>query len=632
MWRTAGAIVACGTSSVLAQAPASPAAPAMAAAKQASAAPLEVVDVAPPLPREAMKTFLEVEGWVRGLEVPREPVVIDGTRGACVVLRLDHKVIGRGVSMREDGTGVWEAARLAIGEAIGRIPTANDATAREFRNAAAARITISLELGGRMVPLAANTWNEIDAQVNVAMDAVAARVNVGEEERGAATFPSVMRAGADRPSAGVARAVAEASGNPLLALPSDAKSTPRALREQHGVRLYSFGVTHLAQSDASAAPTFLYRGSRLVQGADITRDSIERWSAQMLSHLARRYDVARLEPGVEAGATPPRAPMAPELAITIRALDQRLSLGGLSKQAKEDAANAIAAMRGRLRDQFPKDKAISAMSAASMVLAGVCGDDAPQIRDRVDEALNAAATSDGEWSPTVSAASRGFIVWAMVERARSMSGAARDSAMERAERAARAIYRDTRESDLVAQMPWLFFAERVLAKDRDTIAAAATLRSVRELVVKHQLTPSDAGDEGMDLVGGVVYTRQGAALPNAQSGRAIAYLCAIVGDSRVTNAEESLGELTHALAGVRFLRQLTMDDASAYFAIEPDVAIGGVQSAAWDPSQPIEATALSLMAACEMLNGLDTMAKLPASDPGRERATGGSKEPETTVR
>jgi hypothetical protein len=187
--------------------------------------------------------------------------------------------------------------------------------------------------------------------------------------------------------------------------------------------------------------------------------------------------------------------------------------------------------------------------------------------------------------------------------------------MMRAERALRAIYRETRESDLVAQMPWLYFAEETLANGRDQIPAAPSLRNVRDMIIKHQLTDADAGDEGLDLIGGIVYTRNGAALPTAQSARAIAFLCAAVADSRVTSTSESITQLSPALSGLRFLRQLTMDPASAHIAIAPTIAIGGVQSAAWDTSQPIEATAISLLAACEMLDALDDLAKTPVEGP-----------------
>ena len=574
------------------------------------------IDVHPPLPRDAMEAFTAVEGWVRSLEAPTEPVSLEGTRSACVVLRLDNRVLARGVSVREDGTGVWEAASLAIAEAIGKIPASNDATAPLVRRETAARISISLELGGRMIPLRANGWNQIDAEVNVAMDAVAAKIVIDDVEHTAATFPSMMHAGGDSPTTGVARAVAEASGNPVLALPSDARSTPRSLREQHGVRLFFCRVTHLAQSAPQIAPTFLYRGARLIQSSEITRDAIERWSVDLATHLARRYDILSYDPTAEPTTLQPRAPLAPELAITIRALEQRLSRDGLTDVAREEATGAVAAMRTRLRDGFPKDKAISAVNAASMVLAGVGGTTDPQIQARVDDALASAVTADGEWSQSISPASRGYIAWALVERAAwYQEGEARDKAMSRADRAVRAIYRDTPEGDLVAQMPWLFFAERGIARDQDAMPAAATIRNVRDLVVRHQLTASDAGEEGQDLIGGVIYTRQGAALPNAQSARAIAFLCALTGDPRVTGADESLPQLTRSLAGIRFLRQLTMDEFSGHIAVEPRIALGGVQAAAWDPSQPIEASALSLLAACEMLNGLDRLASAAAEPP-----------------
>ncbi len=123
-----------------------------ASAPEGGAEAVQAIDLAPPSPTESMSAFTAVEQWVRAMRAPVQEVATPGTRSACVVLRLDHEIVGRGVSMREDGVGVWEAASLAIDEARGRIPVANDATGIAQLRDAAARIVISSPCAIPIVP------------------------------------------------------------------------------------------------------------------------------------------------------------------------------------------------------------------------------------------------------------------------------------------------------------------------------------------------------------------------------------------------------------------------------------------------------------------------------------------------
>ena len=62
---------------------------------------------------------------------------------------------------------------------------------------------------------------------------------------------------------------------------------------------------------------------------------------------------------------------------------------------------------------------------------------------------------------------------------------------------------------------------------------------------------------------------------------------------------------------LRFLRQLSVDDSSAWMCTSMEMARWGIRSAPWDQRQPPEATALTLITVCETLRSLDEIARRP---------------------
>jgi hypothetical protein len=157
---------------------------------------------------------------------------------------------------------------------------------------------------------------------------------------------------------------------------------------------------------------------------------------------------------------------------------------------------------------------------------------------------------------------------------------------------------------LVSQTPWLGRAELTLAGDSQILSFAAGVRDLREDVWKHQLTPDDAGPDDADLVGGIVFTSSRNPLPTWRSAQPIILLAQIARDPRLTDEKETMAEVSHLLASMRFLRQLMTDETSAYAAEDPQTAIGGIRASLWDQRQPVEATAMTLMAVCEMMRTL----------------------------
>ena len=158
-------------------------------------------------------------------------------------------------------------------------------------------------------------------------------------------------------------------------------------------------------------------------------------------------------------------------------------------------------------------------------------------------------------------------------------------------------------------MPWVFLADRAASGGEIDPLHAAKYKEFRELAFQLVLHAQDAGEEGRDLVGGLVLAGGGrASLPSAQSARIVAGLAAMLNDPSVTPPQERTRELVRLLPCVRFLRQLAAGPQTSPLLKEGARTTWGIRSAVWDPRMPGEASALTLMAVSETLRALDAMA------------------------
>jgi hypothetical protein len=123
-------------------------------------------------------------------------------------------------------------------------------------------------------------------------------------------------------------------------------------------------------------------------------------------------------------------------------------------------------------------------------------------------------------------------------------------------------------------------------------------------VWKHHLKSEYSRGEADDLIGGIVFTTSANPLPTAQSVRPVLALARMGRDRRVTTEAEWVKELSRLLSGVRFLRQLAVDESAGY-ACPEGRGLWGVRGSLWDQRQPAEATALTLWAVCEVLDGVE---------------------------
>jgi hypothetical protein len=537
----------------------------------------------------------------------------------------------------------------AMSNAEERVPRGDGWTPAKLR-ALGEAVEISLELAGPLVPFHAVTYVDVDLGVRPGLEGVAARFG----DRVAATFPSALLVGGLQPSEALRAAISEASGDPLLALDGAINGQPGQIEKQRGATFYRFKTAHLAQCGQGLRPLFLHRGGLVTDRRGIDRAAIEAMRVGMDRHLEQR-----LERREKDGTLDVRAVQFPtreqDAGGSASAFDRALASYALlvSDEARFDsdivrpgtpgddvsragamrvlersrkAIESLAAEAGATSEVDAQGvktaRAMDAVTGAMNVVlyreadrftarvAAACGVNAADARgvapsaSWASESLEAARSAfDAErgWGKDVEVGAQGLIAYSL------MLGATSKAEHASASKAVRSIYMNTTPGRIVAQMPWLGWAELELAGKTGEIGPASALREMRQQLFEHQMTEFDAGEEDADLAGGFVFTASGNPYPTWQSVRPLPFLATMLADSRLTDEGERMKELSRLMGSVRFLRQLCADVASGHMYPARGRAMWGVRAAAWDQRQPIEATAMGLIGVCEVLRAVDGM-------------------------
>lgn len=573
----------------------------------------------PPLPDRAMALYALLEGWVRAgaaqpAALPEEPA------GVSITLRLAGQVVGRGLEVGGAPGAFARAAQAAIEEANRRMPIERDALREEAMKDARARLCISLELSGALIPYAPELYDQVDLEVQAGVEGVAAR----RGERVSAVFPAAMLANNAGPGGGLASAIAEVTEDPSLAIRIAGESQPGPVSKKHGLTLYRFRTTHLAQTGPGRPPVFLFRGGRVIPGSEINSAMLREFADGMARNL-----LARKWPGEEPlgllgtnwpalGRFEPVSASPFERALSAVALQRylgaRAGADAVFEQSLDELIEtlmaSVAATHLEKKDLAPATAALCEI--VLMERRPAAGRTGPElafevyVKRVVDEAAANAASPPAE---------RAVIAWALARRAERT----RDSAhIAAADAHIRGVFRDTPPALLTSQMPWLGWAELSLTRARGDgeVKSGPALREMREQLWKHQLTAADCGADGPDLVGGIVFTGPRNPLPSASCLRPLAFAASMLGEPGLTSAEELPKELSRLLAALRFARQLAADEATGFMYQEPARAMWGIRSAVWDQRQTPEATAIGLLLVAETLESLEARAGGAPPRPG----------------
>ncbi len=578
----------------------------------AAGSALQVEEARPPSPAEAMRTWQEVEGWIRSWRLPPDAAGFPAS-AACVTLRLNGEVVGRGEDFRGDDRSVWRAAMAAMDQAASNVVTEgvvpNDALRTERLRMVGERMTVGIELAGALTPFAPATYAEVETTLSPGVHGVAVR----RDRDVYGFFPGTMLSLNMLPHEALANRAATVVGNAAAGL-----EEPGKLAERHKLVFYRFETVHLAQTSVNEAPIFLRRGGRLVLREQITMAELVRMGRAMSAHLAGRVDDA------DGGTI--REGYRPWLGrYDGREGGAALLLAGIALQAWQEhgaddaGAEAVAVARRaalRLSAAAPVEEGQTLPLAFATVLVarGLEAETADASdREWLRQAAAALASlhdAESGFAPQVRSHERAPVAWALAEASAAL-GAGGEPVRAAAAGAVRRLYRETPEGRLVQHMPWLGWAELRLVDGAEQVPAATALRRMREQIWSHQVTPLDVEESGHDVVGGIVFTATSNPLPDWHTLRPVAFAASMLGEPRLTDQHERAMELARLLSSLRFARQLQADESQMWMFRDAAASVGGVRAGLWDQRMPADATSLGLLAVSETLGSLRALSEAP---------------------
>ena len=578
---------------------------------------------------QVVEAYFTARQWADTFRLPAPKdeaarVPLDGASGVAVILRLRGRVVAMASVTEDDDTEPDLMVRRALGRALGQVlgHPAVTGLPDETRGEVGQHLTLELEVAGRFEPLPGRSFRRVIQRLEPGVHGFAVR----RRGRTGMLFPSKLRAAnaADQMQSRVTGLISEI-GLP----PSDLGELIR----EHGLSVYRFETTHLAQREPDAFPFETVRGDRLVDLRDVTRESVRTMTGELAQHIMRRH-----WPGGETDPDHEMRDAALGLMGDYRAVSDRFvplfappteqALGAyvfarLARAAKMDAEvrdSALEFARTLLNDLAvveagEADPVESAVACAMIVLASDELGEPParlqtaqmveRAREVVVEQINRALRRDsgrneaGELSPpTFATAHDAVLIVAAVIR------------LERRERDLFSapelrglldlIWRQTPEPEHVALFPWIVMAERELVElDPSVTMRRDEIRAARTLVEETRVIERDLDDERTprDAQGGFALAdpRHGTSRPTAQMTRPGVGFAIMLRDERLTPERESAQELERHRKSLRYLMQLSVRPELDWSYANAPRARGGVRISLWNMDQPLAAQLMALL-------------------------------------
>jgi hypothetical protein len=253
------------------------------------------------------------------------------------------------------------------------------------------------------------------------------------------------------------------------------------------------------------------------------------------------------------------------------------------------------------------------VQAAAIIAATTrCDSVIPANAEVIERFAALGSVFDGErgWNDGVKPPMRAMVALALVrlEALAAAAGEDKGVASTHAEAAVRNLFRETPPKMLVMHMPYLGWAEMELSRGKGTVGASGALEQMRDEVLEHQLTAIDAGLEGEDLVGGIVFTNAVQPLPTWISCKAGVILGTMARDPRLTGPSAVTSQVVKVARLCRFVRQLAADDVVVSFMADPERSLWGIRASTWDGRQTLEAQAMGLLVVTEAIRMSEELA------------------------
>lgn len=529
----------------------------------------------PPDPAEGIPAFLEVRRWLDKGTFPElgsedASVEIADASAVGVLLRLDGRAVGRGLSTEGDDMDVRRAAGRAFAQALG------DRVIRDLppalRDRAGRRLTLEIEIAGPMRPLVASTLAAAATRIRPGIDGVSLR---RDGRRHLALPGRQLATGTASSTASTLLRLVDAAGLPAKDLPE--------LRRLDAIELEMFETVRLGQDDADGPVTVRRRSGPVLERATIDRDLLEDLRARLEARIDRWRPPSRPEqPEADSSSRPWFGPFDPvsdrHEPLDAAPPDAALATWALAR-ANPDAVSAIDLEPGEPLDPELVDLGLLAASARG-----------------TPEAVR-------RWWREIEAHPAGSDPIDLARRAAALCGATPEIVPDEIATAAHAAAwaKCTTPSDIVAAFDWLALAERGLADRRadEPTNRLVSLRAVRDALLTRQIDrPGLDTDGAIPLRAGMIESVDARSLRPA--------LALAVLRSFPEEDEDAARRSEAAMEGLlRFLRQLMMSERESTQFAGGRRGVDGIALGLADPGQQLAATATALVVVDLLLEPLD---------------------------
>lgn len=536
----------------------------------------------PPALGDALSAWFEVREWLDDGEFPElgtssSEIRIDAASAVGVILRLDGRIVGRGMDLVPDSDIIRRAAGRAYSQALG------DRVIRDlpenFRREVGSRLALELELAGPRSTLVAGSLAAAAARIRPGIDGIA----ILRGDRVALSLPGRQ----------LATGTAGATASTLLRLIDQLGLPPRDLEELRrldAIQLQRFQTIRIGQASSNQEPGLRTRSGTFVPRAVIDEHLIETVRDRLSSRLARWRPKA--DPRVERTTDEKEPPARPWLGDHDPVGDRYQPveapwpdrLLGIRAVASIDPA-LIKERDLTLPDEDLLDSEIVDLGLLASTAAGL---------PNATVAWLAASERFPPDESSVGLARRAAAIGSVNEEIVS------DEAFQKAHDDAWAACRSA--SAIIAAFDWLALAEHELTARRDgePTERATSLRAVRDALLIRQIDDAERDDDG-----GIPLRRGGVEMIDARNLRlmlAIGLIDGLPGDDDAGRRRSHKG-----LEGLfRLVRQLMLDDDQAADLSGGRTAAGGVALGLYEPRQPLAATATALLAIDRLLANAET--------------------------
>ncbi|MCP4836444.1 MAG: hypothetical protein GY895_16950 [Phycisphaera sp.] len=520
------------------------------------------LEAAPPDPAPCLEAFYEVRSWLDADDFPKveaetSVLQIPDATAIGVLLRLDGRVVGRGLDTTPDGRAVRRAAGRALAQAFG--DRVIRALPRDIRASAGSRLSLEIEFAGAAEPIVASSLGTAATRIRPGIDGIVMK-------RGDLTAIAM-------PGRLLATGTADATGSTLLRLVDQLGLPPRDLEELRridSIELGRFETIRIGQDAPSAEPRIRIRSGGVVPPGPVDRSLIEEIGSRLTERLLRWR--------------PPAAPTDDDAQL----VPERPWFGDF-----DPIADRHVPFEATDRDRLLAIWALATSAPGSITATDLAPPDAESIDPEIADLGLLAALALGDpdriesWLAIARAHPATDEPVSLARRAAALAGIPEPLLSDEEAVAAHgaAWVGCDSASDVISGFDWLALAEARLSRRRgEPTDRVVSLRAIRDALLARQLDGEGDDAGGIPLRAGTLRT------VDARSLRpmfAISVLEGIPGEE-----ESGAARANRGLAGlVRLLRQLMMSPEEAADLPGGSRGQGGVAVGLADPRQSLAATA-----------------------------------------